>query len=87
MKENSPMIFIPNVLICLTRIVSAIVCPLIMIVLPASFYIHMKKEFEAFQTGSEFTWAARIGVWIFFIFGLLLLPIFLTMASLFMLNQ
>lgn len=41
-------VFIPNILICMMRIVSAIVCPLIMIVLPASFYYYTQQELAAF---------------------------------------
>jgi hypothetical protein len=45
---ETPPIFIPNILICIMRIVSAIVCPLIMIVLPASFYYYAQQEYNAF---------------------------------------
>lgn len=81
------MIFIPNILICIMRIVSAIVCPLIMIVLPASFYYYTQQELAAFQNGKDFHWCHKALVYMFGIFGLLLLPTFLTMGSLFMLNQ
>lgn len=37
---NQVVLFIPNILICMIRIVSAIVGPLIMIVLPGSFYYY-----------------------------------------------
>jgi hypothetical protein len=79
--------FIPNILVCITRIISAIVCPLIMIVLPGSFYHYTKFSLTLFNQDYEYKCCAKTMVTSGIIFGLLLLPIFLTMASLFMLNQ
>jgi len=48
LETDPKRIFIPNILICIMRIVAAIVCPLIMIVLPASFYYYTQQELAAF---------------------------------------
>ena len=64
-----------SLLIGLWGIVGSIVCPLIVTVLPGSFYYYVLKDMEV---ESKYRKAAGIG---YSLFGLILLPIYLTLST------
>lgn len=66
-----------NLLQGLWELVGAIVCPLIIIVLPSCFYYSLQKDLHPKK---EKNWRSRCGG-LMVIFGLLILPAFMTLAT------